>query len=168
MPSLINRVPPGLLSFLGIKALGQNPSQLSDELTPVLELGSLYLAPYSETRQFQTAVINAPGFFSASGALVPAGKIWVCGSISLNTSGVIAAATTYTGMGLCWNPTGTSIIYDVGAPLVTATAAGRLLTGVNELRVLPPGAQLGVHGQAVTVGTAQLFYVNVRLIELDI
>lgn len=41
-PAFINRIPSGLLGFLGIKNGGENPQQLSNILVPMLDLIPLY------------------------------------------------------------------------------------------------------------------------------
>lgn len=43
MPSRINRVPQGLLSFLDLKAQGRAPDTFPDVLTPVVDLTNFYL-----------------------------------------------------------------------------------------------------------------------------
>jgi len=73
MPSVINRVPPGLLSVLDIKAQGENPRFLGDQVTPTLDFWPLY--------ELQKAVPKASAIVGAAFGLraeltVPANEYW--------------------------------------------------------------------------------------------
>lgn len=48
-PAIVNRIPPGLLSLLGLKNTGRNPAALSAELRGVIELRDWYLASIAQT-----------------------------------------------------------------------------------------------------------------------
>jgi len=60
MPA-INRIPHGLLSFLGIKNGGRNPQVLSEQLAANFDLMQWYLQQNSESLSVNAAV-NALGF----------------------------------------------------------------------------------------------------------
>lgn len=83
--SPINRFAAGLLGLVDIKAMGKNPSRLSQVVSPVLDLEPYYRA---ETRQVNFYIVNpvvATGFFfpSVSGAIVPTGKVWLVENIRM-------------------------------------------------------------------------------------
>lgn len=167
MPSLVNRVPPGLLSLLGIKALGVNPSVLPDELTSTIELLDLYAAANSTIGQFPTAVVGAVGLFAGTGGTVPAGKLWLVSNVTVVTTATLAAGTTYVDITPVWYEAGLPRVMTFGQVKAGGTAGQRIAVGSDTPVILPPNASVGLHCGGVTLGTSQAFYINLRYTELD-
>lgn len=99
MPQLINRVPPGLLSLLDIKSLGQNPIALADQLSPVLELASLYFESIAGRVTGSTPAVNTVGqseFTGAGTRLRPnPGELWIIRRVAVRPLAALGAGTTY-------------------------------------------------------------------------
>lgn len=75
-PTPINKLPDGLLGFLGIKNGGQAPAALPPILSPTIDLTGWYLRSYL-TRAKLTAGPPAVGSISQVGVTaVPAGETW--------------------------------------------------------------------------------------------
>lgn len=90
-PPEINRLPLGLLGFLGIKNGGRYPTALAPGLTPTWDQGRMYLEPAARYVA-GSGTINANGFV---GSIAPQpGEIWVVHDCSL----VVAA-----GAGESWS-----------------------------------------------------------------
>jgi len=90
-PAVINRLPPGLLSQLGIKSGGRNPELLSGIVSACVELWPLYLLP-TEITKFETVAPSAAGnagFGTVIGA-VPADEIWWVTSYSVYSDALTA------------------------------------------------------------------------------
>lgn len=166
MPSLINQVPPGLLSLLGIKALGVNPSILPDELSASLELLPLYLNGNAQEIRFVTAVLNAAGLFFSTAQTVPPGEIWLVEQYSIELTGVVAAATTYRLKPVFYNVQ-TFNTYAVG-PAASAVAGDRLVTGSEAPFYMAANHRFAVYVEQLTLGTAQTCAVAARVLKLTV
>jgi hypothetical protein len=163
--ALINRVPPGLLSLLDIKALGQNPSELSGVVAPTLDMLDFYLRSYSSLVTDFTAVINAIGFFPVTAFDTQPGEIVV-----LSGLGVIADSTLAAGTSVSWCPVIADgalgrIIAKIGEP-ASGTAGQQLTSGTNEIIILPPQTRIGVMVNTVTLGTAPRARFSARVLRL--
>lgn len=166
MPSLVNRVPPGLLSLLGIKALGVNPSVLGDELTAELDVTSLYLASNAELLGGATNTLTAPGVFPVGALLVPAGELWVVNRASAHATANLAAATTYRYRIAVYDAPNQRIV-QVGS-LATGTVGERLSSAFDEPIVMPAGEQLVIFCEQATLGTAQTMRIDAKVTRLVI
>lgn len=74
MPSVINRVPPGLLSLLDIKAQGENPRFLGDQVTPTFDFWQLYEIEKREPRA--SAVVGSGTVGLKATIQVPNNEYW--------------------------------------------------------------------------------------------
>lgn len=94
MTQRIQRPPTGLLGMLGSKGTGENPAELQDIVTPVVDLTSFYQAQDLQT----TIVTSAATLTVGQGAqvVVPNGEYWqllaVGGLWSTFTAGSVFAA----------------------------------------------------------------------------
>jgi len=88
MPGPINRIPQGLLSLLDVKALGRNPSLLSDQVIGTLDLFPQYELQSREvvigqTNPLATGVV---GFYvdtsSPERTRVPEGEVWYVSNVT--------------------------------------------------------------------------------------
>lgn len=168
MPSLVNRVPPGLLSLLGIKALGVNPSVLQDDLEASLDVTDLYYVGNSEEIASQTSAINAVGAWPISTPLlVPSGELWVVTRAACWAANTLLAGTTYRcRLGIYNGPTTRTVL--VGESF-TGTAGERPAGSFQTWPViLTPSEQLAVWCESVTLGTAAQFAVVARVTKLQI
>lgn len=89
---VINRQPPGLIGFLGIKNLGRgNPQQLSELLQGCWELAPWYAASALETIS-QTIAAPVLGAQSFGNFTVPPGEYWLLRDFTLTCATLGAAA----------------------------------------------------------------------------
>jgi hypothetical protein len=91
-PFDIQRIPKGLLDFLGLKATGDSPHTLEMSVRGQISLDRYYLADRSQNIA-PTIAITANGYFTPATAIVPAGEMWL--PMALRVSATNAAATSY-------------------------------------------------------------------------
>jgi hypothetical protein len=166
MPSLINRVPPGLLSLLGIKAVGQNPTLLGDALTGFIDLTPLYTAGFAEIASAATSSVSSTGVSVIPQNLVPAGELWVVTRAAMFASANLAATTTYRLRLAVWDSIASRVV-DCG-PSVSAAAGERPATYIDGPFVMSPGEQIALICESVTLGTAQGFTISCKFSRLSI
>lgn len=166
MPSLINRVPPGLLSLLGIKALGQNPSVLGDLLQAHLDVTSLYLNAFADVTAATTTAFSSPGIQGPSGFTVPPGEMWVVTRACAYTSSALAAATAARVR---------MAVYDTvqqRLQLVGEAASGiageRMSCALDGPIVLTSGEAVQVYCEAFTAGTGFAMTVAAKIAKLTV
>jgi len=148
--ALINRVPAGLLSLLGIRAGGVNPASLSETVQSVIDLTDLYLAGYAE-RIIAVANIAAVGSFVPVPS-VPENEFWI-----VREYGIVSPTLT-AGQALLVTPTYVHSIagvlrhFPVGNPS-NLGAAGDVVTASSRAPfVASPGAALGCQVNRLTAG----------------
>jgi hypothetical protein len=143
----INRIPWGLLGFLGIKNGGRNPSALADFVQPGWDLGELYLQTNSEF--FSTAgAVNALGYnvgFSSALAEVT----WVHGYSVVTAT--LGAGQALNGCIMVADQNGiTGVAY---GPIRDPGAVGnRLLLALERPVILSPGQQIGFYISSIAAG----------------
>ena len=94
MSGKIQKVPPGLLSFLGIVGDGQTPSNLGSLVHPTVDLSPFYLARDLDSEGAPAAGQGAVG--DSVSVTVPAGECWRmlgCGFIGSNMSVAVMTIT---------------------------------------------------------------------------
>ena len=156
MPSLIQRIPPGLLSFLGLKSTGQNPNNLSDTVVPVLDLEHLYLAQDLQVSSNTQNVANAGQSISLA---VPNGEAWRVLGFGYSADTLTATATLKVALKIAPNgsvacPVGTS-----WPPHVVSAASDIVQDGifVPQPFVAPSGTGFTAFlTQSLGVGTTNL------------
>lgn len=74
MPSPIQKAAGALLGVLELKTLGRAPSQLSDQVVPVIESTEEYLIANQDTASSGNVAVTNPG--DEIGLTVDAGQIW--------------------------------------------------------------------------------------------
>lgn len=167
MPSLINRVPPGLLSLLGIKAMGENPVVLSDQLQPTLELSDLYAGANAIRLNGSTGNITGTGLFQVTALQPPSGEIWVVSSCCYRTNAALAAATTIRGRAVVHDVSlGVPVYADSGT--LTGTTGEQPSMGWARPVIIPPGYGVGVFIDAAIIGTAPTVRFDALLLRLAI
>lgn len=144
MPGKVNRVPQGLLSLLDMKQAGENPHVLNEQLTAVLELTDLYLAPVRQVVN-QSVATAAPGILLYP-TLAPAdGELWFVRQVTAVTAAVLPAAAT---LSFCigFQPSGNAGFF-VGlgdeSPRIAAVGE-RAVSTSNQTAVLQPNDQMAI------------------------
>jgi len=143
----LTNFPKGLLDLVGSNNFGENPREMSDLITPVMEIGRLYLA------QFLTTVagigVGAPtaGFNLIANLVVPTGKVWALYSVA-------AAFTTEAGVA------GDVLVSLVSIGNVRTFLSNSVATAASQTKMsttqfsdpvmLPAGTKLGVYLQNIT------------------
>lgn len=168
MPQLINRVPPGLLSLLGIKSLGQNPSLLADQVAPILELGNFYLGASSQIVGTTTGTVNATGIWAVAAIQPNPGELIICSSLFCSTAANLAAATTIRFVPVVFNVQSGLPISSPSARLASGTAGERPSSGWEQAVVIAPGQCAGIWVDSITLGTAPDIRVDARVTRLAI
>ena len=157
----INRIPGGLLGFLGIKNGGRNPDALSNVLVPQLDLTEVYLRTNYVLARIDTTVA-AVGFTGAG--TVPAGQAWYVSNVFANTPAALGAGQVLRGCPAAALPDGvafsvcpladpretlTNYVYECGPP-------------ARPYQLLPPGTAIGFYCHGLAAGpftvTVQLWY----------
>lgn len=154
MPSTINRVPPGLLSLLDIKAQGENPRFLSDVVGPVFQFRDLYELQKTEARASAIVSVSATGFHV--GIQVPESEYWHV----LHHSVALASVGAGEIFDFCpyvfgWIFPGAYFEGPVGRPNRTTGQVGESLTGYADRDYwLGPGDQAGLRCNYLSGGAA--------------
>lgn len=165
MPASINKVPGGLLGFLGIKNGGENPTQLEPLLKTVIDLWPLYQVAYGEVL---SSAINAAaaGFPTGGAALtVPSNEYWWCFEYSIQSNAALGAGQVLQSVpGYVIPSAGANLFFGVGPPSNRATTGLFMSASNSEQFILPPGAVLAQNAVEVAAGpvncTANLRYIR--------
>lgn len=114
MSNEINRVPPGIMSLLDMKARGQLPRFLADVVAPTFDFSLWYTNAVREPRVGQAGPINAAGSWLDVSApqqtLVPQDEIWFVHRVTCRPTAA-------------FNGAGGAIVY---APLLRIGQNGRI------------------------------------------
>lgn len=141
MPSLIQRIPWGLLAALGIKGTGRNPNELSDTVAPVIDVAGYYASPFFE---IVTDTKNVQNVGDNVQLEVPAGETW-------RVYGIGAEMTPTTGtsyklyVGFRAGGGSSRFLRVQAMPAVVTAVATELITISHFFAkpiVLPPGSSL--------------------------
>lgn len=163
MPSLVNRVPPGLLSLLGIKAGGQNPSILPDVLTPTLELMELYSSANATEAAGTTSAVNLTGLWGIAALQPGPGEIFLVERMTVDLVNVLAAGTTMRVQPCFYQ----NYPYTVGLP--AEAGPGEVLSVFSQRPfILPAGHRLALFASKVVLGVAAQFRIQARYLALTI
>lgn len=165
MPALINRAPPGLLSLLDLKAMGENPSQLSNVVAPTLDMLEFYLRNYSSLVTDVTGTIGTTGFFPVTAFDTNPGEVVVLSGLGVIADSVLAAATAVTLRPIIADAAVGRVIATCGE-LVSASAGQSFSSGTYDITILPPQTRLGVMVTSVTLGTAPRARFSARVLRL--
>jgi len=164
-PQDIQRYPRGLIDLLGMRATGDTPHQLGQNISGSLELLELYLNDRLIPNASAAAgVIAAVGDLNIAGLTVPARELWLVFEASLSST-TTAGATGFTAtMGVLRNR-GSGNVYSAWIPPVTVGALAQASSGIKFSRpaILLPGDLMNVRTVAITGAPAatpavSLFY----------
>lgn len=167
MPQLINRIPPGLLSLLGIKGTGLNPVLLGDELRAIIDTTEAYYAAVSQPYEDTTAALTVTGFAGGTVASPPPGELWVFPTVIAKFSAPLAAGTTYR-VRVAVAQSGGGQLLHVGADAAAGTVGSQPVTAEAGPIYVRPGELLGVFVEQATLGTAGGCVINGRRLVLTI
>lgn len=126
MTQPIQRVPAGLLSFLGLRGQGVNPRELADQVLGVLNLEHLYVAPDLISTTVTSPAVAAVTALDMS---VPAGEAWRIIAIGIVIHPSAAAAVMNVSLGIT-APGGQTTPISVPYRRVATDATERLDYGV--------------------------------------
>lgn len=153
MLGAINRLPTGLLGFLGIKNGGEYPKTLGTELVPTINLAPWYLQANVIALRFTPVSVSAIGFNSL--AQIPNDQAWAVVSAKMNSNAALGAGVTLKGF------MAAAINDNFGVSNV-APLAGYFNATVGEVWVsaqfypqpiiLQPGTQLGAYVTNIAAG----------------
>lgn len=135
---VINRIPPGVLSQLGIKSGGRNPEILNSVLNGCVDLWPLYMHATAEIVGDTTSV-NGVGVWGTSTLIAGQDEWWWVHEYSIATPTLAATQTAQFAPALTWN--GQSAILGIIGRL--ASSGERSSAFAERQFLLPPGAGLG-------------------------
>ena len=146
MPN-INKLPLGLLGFLGIKNGGRYPEELSNILSGTWDLGPLYLDTNSEN---SSAVLAIAGIGSQAFFTVPVGQAWWVRYGSAAT-GTLGAGQTIQ-LGLQTTDAAGLVTTAINQMSQSRTVGQRCATALERDVILGPGATFGINCTELVAG----------------
>jgi len=151
MQSPINKVPVGLLSLLGIQAVGENPKVLNDVVQPVIDLTEMYSRDPAFVLNQVTSGINATLLFSWPAVAPPQGQMWVFENLNLSVTAAIGAGTTLRGRAVVFEINALSVLHFVAddSGVISGTTGERPCAGIRGPVVVRHGQQLGFFVEAI-------------------
>ena len=175
MPGGINRIPDGLQSLLGVKALGRNPQAIEDLVRPVIDLTGFYLA--NKTLEVASAqeIAAAAADTEFATVEVPSGEVWFLVSVACR-----------------WGPTGAGPLGTDVVPVLRLPSSPPSTLGVHALSrsaeftqtlssaetgtnvvdlsglVAPPGTQFSSYCNNISSGGSATFNTTVLHVSLQV
>jgi len=92
-PQDIQRLPKGLIDLLGMKATGNTPAQLAQQVISTLNTDDLYLIDRCLSVQGASSAVNALGTFAFANCQVPAGSLYLLYSVGISVPALAAASS---------------------------------------------------------------------------
>ncbi len=136
--SRLSGYPSGLLSLLGSQNFGEAPKDLSDVVSPVVDISGLYLLS-SQSSALSVLAAPANGQNQGAGLVVPKSEVWRVWGGGLAITNGVGVTGEYTPI---INDGGISI--PIGNTLVTAASQTRWVPMVQGPFWLRAGQELGV------------------------
>jgi hypothetical protein len=162
----INRIPSGLLGFLGIKNGGRYPQQLSDVLMPTVNMAPWYIQTNIQSRRATPVNVTAVGFTSY--LQVPAGELWAITAAQWNSNAVLGAGVSLRGFVAAAQIDGVGFAGAALGPYAAMTAGEVFVSGstLQNPLILPPLTEVGFFASLVTAGPVagalQLWYTRLE------
>jgi len=168
----IQVIPPGLLGFLQLKSLGQNPDALLTDYRPTIEMRDWLFEANAENVFGGLSVAtggDTSAFFSPLAMVVPANEYWWVLNYTVTSALLVAGDTVHMLDCIFANPIlGTQNVFQL------SQQTPRDITGINRFaRVhtggffVPPGSELGF-GYTVTAAVTVAFTGFLRFLRLPI
>ena len=172
----INRIPYGLLGLLGLKSLGQNPSTLLSQVSPVVPLLPFWIGGQTPNINNGSAGISASGFIGATAHTVPNGKVWFVIGHSAHASAVVGATVTFKAAAGSRQGAGAVVLPQWAAQVSVTlpTTGGReaisALEGLSTDAPLiaGPGCQFGAFADVAALAGGEAFTFSTIFFEFDI
>lgn len=143
----VNRLPLGLLSFLGIQNGGKYPDQLLPALAPVLDLGGHYVntnREYVTSGPVAIAALNATQIFT-----VPNGQWWYVPVASIVT-GTLGAGVTF-GASIQMTDAAQQVNLILSQPVAPKTVGAQFYAQARDFWI-GPGERLGIYTSELVAG----------------
>lgn len=145
-PPTLNKIPQGLLGFLGIKSGGRYPDSLGSQLVPVADL----LLWYANTnREYVRTGINVAALAQTTFFTVPNGEYWYVQNASFVTS-ALTAGQTFAGKICSTDAAGLRTL--IWSDDVPARTAGEVFATHTDGFFLQPGDTLGIYTTQLAAG----------------
>jgi hypothetical protein len=140
MPGQINRLPAGVLGYLGIKNFGNAPSYLADILSGTWDLAPFYLN--SDTAYFTnaTAVVAVGNLVAFT---VPEGQVYFVTDFSIFQVANAASSNTMAPVRFAQGAAAGGSIIGVGQGSNLVGPRGQMITATTLPMILMPGESLG-------------------------
>lgn len=167
-PIPIQRVPPGLLDLLSMKSTGQNPTFLSGEVAPSLDLTDLYRISRFEEISGVTNAITLGGVWGSTTWAPAPGELWYVDNLSCVRGSALAAGTAYR-MRLALYNVNSGALLAVSQNSVTTATGEFIALGWGDAGVwIQPGQSAAVFVEQITVGTPVAVTICGRVARLRI
>jgi len=149
----INRIPQGLLGFLGIKNGGENPRQLSNVLVPVWETRDLYTFTNSE---ISSVILGIAALGSQGYVTIPTGELWLILQQSASSDTLTAGQSLE--FSTNWTDPAAVVNIETGLTSGVRTVGARVTAVSQRAYYASAGSQVGINCTQLAAGP-----VNVRL-----
>lgn len=152
-PQDIQRYPRGLIDLLGMRATGDTPHLLAQQMNSTLEMIDFYLNDRLEfNTQLLAAAPAALGNFQFPGTIVPQGEMWAVYDYTVNCGGPIAVATAMKFSPVIFR--NQSIVGNAAAygPAIAVAAGENGVGGIRFERpnLVMPGQSFGIQVSQIT------------------
>jgi len=151
-PLTIQRFPKGLIEILGMRATGDTPAQLAQDVSGDLDLLDFYLLDRCRDLSITTGVaIASAGFTTMGTASGPgAGFIWLVYSISVQFGAVAAAATLQSQVGISRSANSLVGLPGMDTPLLVAGASAQVAVYFEKPLIMRPGDLVAIQTTILT------------------
>lgn len=143
---VIQRVPPGLLGYFGIKNGGMNPTNVSNTLLPQLDMLDWYMMG-SVSGLSTGGLVNAIGLTTYF--TVPDGEYWYVHGVTARAT-VAAAGRVRMRAAAAIPFVSTLNIYQAGPLAESSVATDDVTSTIQESFWAPPGARFGLYVEGFT------------------
>ena len=139
-PQDIQRYPKGLIDLLGMRATGETPHTLGQDIRGSLELLDLYVIDRCVEISGSTGIaVPGVGVQTFASGTVPAGELWLLYQVSFTMPTVAAAATIRSAFGVQRSQSTCITLQDCTTPLLAAADAIDLGHTFERPLVMRPG-----------------------------
>lgn len=172
-PPPINRFPLGLLGFVDIKAMGENPRYLDGRVQSTMDLTKWYMAE-ARDRYLSTVMNPAAPAVNWAAPNIPSPQMWLLESVWVDVTAVIGAGITWKG-GVCIGrvnqngATGTEDVMTVLATGLTAATGDASIVAHHYFAqpfLMLPTWRFGLITQSVA-GGAPSFRIGASFLRID-
>lgn len=146
--AIVNRLPLGLLSFLGIQNGGKYPDMFLSTLAPVLDLGGHYV---NTNREYLTSSVAVNVLANTTFHTVPNGEWWNVMHASVFTA-TMGAGSAYAGVITILDAAGL-VTHMLGQSRSAVSGPGAVFVGAAQAPFwVGPGERIGVYTTHLAAG----------------